>query len=134
MPPVNDKTLSSKERDFLEAARRELASKAPAGEAMGIARPGAAASRAAPPVLEAAGLGAGVSPLDVPTVAGWDHPAAQRGPPKVEGDKWARIAALMEAERREAEARRRRMRRNALTVVAFLVFILLIVLARALIR
>jgi hypothetical protein len=118
MRPVNDNTLSSKERAFLEAARRELAAKAPRSEAIDAGPSGSAA----------------VLPLDVPTAAGRDQPAAQGASPELEGDKWARIAALMETERREAEARRRRMRRNGLTVVAFLVIILLIAFARALIR
>ena len=56
-----------------------------------------------------------VSPLDAPTVVGWDHPAAQAAPPAA-GDQWARVAALMAAEHREGVERRRRMRRTAIAV------------------
>lgn len=105
---MNDKTLSSKERALLEAARRELGAKAPPR--------------------------APVTPLDAPTVLGWDHPAAQGAPPKSEGEKWARVAKLMERERRDADDKRRRTRRNGLAAVAILVLILLIVFARALLR
>jgi hypothetical protein len=75
-----------------------------------------------------------VSPLDAPTVLGWDHPAAQAAPPKPEDAKWARIAALMERERRAAAARRRQTRRNGFAVAAVLLLILLIVFARGLLR
>jgi hypothetical protein len=123
MPPMSDKGLSSRERALLEAARREVGAKgspAPAREA----RPAAPAPARAPS-----------SPLDAPTVLGWDHPAAQAAASsKPEEQKWARIATLMERERRDAEARRRRTRRNGYAVAAVLVLILLIVFARALLR
>jgi hypothetical protein len=119
---MNDKPLSGKERALLEAARREVAAKAPAREARPAA-PGRAAPRAP------------VSPLDAPTVLGWDHPAAQTAPaPPPADDKWARVALLMEAERREAEEKRRRTRGTALAAFSVLVLIVAIVLARALIR
>jgi hypothetical protein len=125
MPSMNDKTLSSKERALLEAARREVAAKAPRAEPAAGA-PAAVPGRVSP--------GAALSRLDAPTVLGWDHPAAQGPPPKAAEDKWARVAVLMEQERREAETRRRRMRRSGLAVVAAMAFIALIVLFRALIR
>jgi len=132
MPPVNDKTLSSKERALLEAARREVGAKAPPREVAGTAGANPQARATAP---ERAAPRAPVSPLDAPTVLGWDHPAAQgAAPTKAEEEKWARIAALMERERRDSDARRRRARRNGFAVVAVLVVILLIVFARGLLR
>jgi hypothetical protein len=129
---MNDKPLSSKERALLDATRREVEAKAPAREIASTAGAGAQARPAAP---ERAAPRAPVSPLDAPTVLGWDHPAAQGAPPpKPEEEKWARIAALMERERRDADVRRQRMRRNAFAVVAILVLILLIVFARSLLR
>jgi hypothetical protein len=122
MRPMNDKTLSSKERAFLEAARRTVQAKAPGSEVANAVAPGA---RRAPPAA---------SPLDATTVAGWDHPAAQAAPPQPEDEKWARIAALMERERRDAEAGRRRARRTGLAAVGVLVLLLLVVFARSLIR
>jgi hypothetical protein len=125
MAPMSDKTLSGKERTLLEAARREAGAK----------RPQAAASQAGPPVAGRTGPRAPSSPLDTPTVLGWDHPAAQvAAPANPEEQKWARIAALMERERRDAEARRRRARRNGYAVAAVLIFILAVVFARALLR
>ncbi len=127
---MSDKTLSSRERQLLEAARREAGAKAPPRPGGGTAgaRPQARAPERAPPRGPS-------SPLDAPTVLGWDHPAAQSAaPPKPEDEKWARIATLMERERRDADAQRRRTRRNGLAVVAVLVLILLIVFARALLR
>lgn len=124
---MNDKTLSSKERALLEAARREVGAKAPPRELAGNARPGAPAPERAAPRGPS-------SPLDAPTVLGWDHPAAQGAPPKPEEEKWARIAALMEPERRDAAARHRRTRRNGFAVAAVLLVILLIVFARGLLR
>jgi hypothetical protein len=124
MPAMNDKTLSSKERAFLEAARRELAAKAPRAEPVA----------GEPPPAPRAPSAAALSRLDAPTVLGWDHPAAQGPPPKAEEDKWARIAVLLERERREADARRRRMRRNGFAVIAVLALIVVIVFLRALVR
>jgi len=129
MPPMNDKTLSSKERALLEAARREVGLKPPPREAVGNA--GASPQARAP---ERATSRAPSSPLDAPTVLGWDHPAAQGAPPKPEDEQWARVARLMERERRDTHARRRRTRRNGFAVAAVLLVILLIVFARALLR
>jgi hypothetical protein len=120
MPPMNDKTLTSKERAFLEAARREAGLKAPAPA-------GPAAPRAPSPRAPS-------SPLDQATVVGWDHPAAQAAQPKPADDKWARMAVLMENERREADERRRRMRRTGLAVAGFVLFIFLIAVLRWLVR
>jgi hypothetical protein len=131
---MNDKTLSSKERALLEAARREVGAKAPPREVAGTAGPGAPRPQARPAAPGRAAPRAPVSPLDAPTVLGWDHPAAQGAPPKPEDEKWARVAVLMERERRDADARRRRTRRNGFAVVAVLVVIMLIVFARALLR
>jgi len=124
---MSDKTLSSKERALLEAARREAGVKPPPREVVGNAGAGA-------PAPERAAPRAPVSPLDAPTVLGWDHPAAQGAPPKPEDEKWARIARLMERERRDAHASRRRTRRNGFAVAAVLLVILLIVFARGLLR
>jgi hypothetical protein len=77
MPPMNDKTFSSKERALLEAARREVGAKAPPREVAGTAGPGAPTPRARPAAPERAAPRAPVSPLDAPTVLGWDNPAAQ---------------------------------------------------------
>ncbi len=126
---MNDKTLSSRERQLLEAARRELGAKAPPSAAAHSAGPGPR-----PRAPERAAPRAPTSPLDAPTVLGWDHPAAQAPPPKPEEEKWARIAALMERERRDANARRRRARRNGFAVAAVLLVIVLIVFARGLLR
>ena len=74
-----------------------------------------------------------VSPLDAPTVEGWDHPAAQDAAPSASG-KWTRIAALMDAERREAAAKRRKMRRNMIAFLVVLLGLVLIAVARILAR
>lgn len=129
---MNDKTLSTKERALLEAARRELGAKAPP-RAVDAGGSGAGAPRVRPPPERPAPR-APVTPLDAPTVLGWDHPAAQGATPKPEDEKWARVAKLMERERRDADEKRRRTRRNGLTVVAVLVLILLVVFARGLLR
>ncbi len=73
-----------------------------------------------------------VSPLDAPTVDGWDHPAAQDDPQSASG-KWTRIAALMDAERRAAAAKRRKMRRNMIAALVLLGLVLIAV-ARILTR
>lgn len=74
-----------------------------------------------------------VSPLDAPTVVGWDHPAAQDGPQSANG-KWAHIAALMDAERGEAAVKRRKLRRNMIVFLVALLGLVLIVVARILAR
>jgi hypothetical protein len=133
---MSDKRLTDKERALLAAARREVEAKATRHETVDTARAAPSAPRkgngratdAHRQVPRAA-----VSPLDAPTVLGWDHPAAQAGP-KAAADKWARVAALMEAERGEADEKRRRMRRRAFAVLGFLCIAALIAFGRALIR
>ena len=105
--------MNEKERSLIESAQREAAARRRGGS--DVARTPSA------------------SPLDAPTVVGWDHPAAQETP-NVNAEKWQRIAALMESERSENEERRRRMRRGA---IAFLVVVLafaLFAVARMLVR
>ena len=131
---MNDKTLSSKERALLEAARREVGAKAPPREVAGTARAGAPTPQARAATPERAAPQAPVSPLDAPTVAGWDNPAAQTAPSKAAADKWAMVAALMETERRETEVRRQRARRRALTVLGVVGLVALIAFARAFVR
>ncbi|MFO7188730.1 MAG: hypothetical protein DIU74_003490 [Pseudomonadota bacterium] len=50
-----------------------------------------------------------------PTVIGWDNPAADE---KNAGDRWAHVAAMIEAQRAEARAARARSRRIALGITA----------------
>ncbi len=131
---MGDKSLSDKERALLQAARREVAAKVRRREVVDTAAlAGSSAHRgsaAAPaPRREARKL----SPLDAQTVLGWDHPAAQK-PASAAEDKWARIAALMEEERREAAERRAKARRG---VIVFLICVFVVVLiagTRALVR
>ncbi len=122
---MSDKTLSSKERALLEAARREVGAKAPP--------PGTPAPQVRPTPTQRAPRAA-ASPLDAPTVVGWDNPAAQSAPSEVAGDKWAKVAALMETERRETEERRQRVRRLAFTVLGVIGLVALIAFARAFVR
>jgi hypothetical protein len=129
MPPMSDRGLSGKERALLEAARREAGAKRPQPAA-----PPARPAPARPAPAGSAGPRAPSSPLDAPTVLGWDNPAAQAAASSADEQKWARIASLMERERRDAEARRRRARRNGYAVAGALVVILAIVFARALLR
>jgi len=133
---MNDKRLTDKERALLAAARREVEAKAIRSETVDTVRPAPSPSRRGNGQATHAQRPAprpAVSPLDAPTVLGWDHPAAQAGSKAIE-DKWARVAALMEAERSEADQKRRRLRRRAFAVLGFLGFVVLIVFARALIR
>ena len=121
-----DGPLSHKEKALIEAARRELAAK-PAQEAAkpaGASSDVTAHSRAPARRAEAPA----VSPLDVPTVLGWDNPAAQTAP-KAVNDKWARIAPLMDAERQANEELRHKARRNT---IAFLAVVLVLVAVAAL--
>jgi len=53
------------------------------------------------------------TPMDAPTIMGWDNPAAALAL-DVSAEKWARIAALMDAERNEGRERRRITRRNVM--------------------
>lgn len=137
-----DKTLSDKERAFLQAARRELDAKSNRREVVDTSviagtaghrgsaapapprRPAPAASRRAAPAT---------SPLDAQTVLGWDHPAARK-PVSADDDKWSRIAALMEAERAEANAKRAKARRRMIIFLIGVLIVVLIVGARSLVR
>lgn len=124
--------LKDKEQALIDAALRELAARkspaagpsqrAPAPTATPTStskragagapnptrhpNPAAQARRPAPNVP--------ITPIDHPTVDGWNHPAAHDPAPKVKlavEEKWARVAAAMETEQREARAARDRMRR-----------------------
>ena len=133
---MSDKRLTDKERALLAAARREVEVKAIRSETVDTARPVPPAPRNGNGQATRAHRQAprpAVSPLDAPTVLGWDHPAAQAAPKAAE-DKWPRVAALMEAERSEADQKRRRLRRRAFAVLGFLCIVALIAFARALIR
>jgi hypothetical protein len=131
---MKDKGLSDKERALLQSAQREVAAKVKrqeivdtAGLAGSSAHRGSTSARTRP--REAPKL----SPLDAQTVLGWDHPAAQK-PVSAADDKWARIANLMAAERREAAAKRAKIQRVAVVFFACLVLVAVVVVARALIR
>jgi hypothetical protein len=131
---MRDKGLSDKERALLQAARREASAKAKRREVVDTARLAGSASHrgsAAPPTprREPANL----SPLDAQTVLGWDHPAAQK-PVSAAEDKWARIAQLMEKERREATEKRAKARRAAMIILSCVFVVVLIAGARALMR
>ncbi len=91
--------LTDREQSLLDAARRELAGRrAPKGGA-------------APELV--------TSPLDQPTVLGWDHPEAKQGKPSVRiaADKLEQVALLMEQERQAEAERRAAFRRRALYVM-----------------
>jgi hypothetical protein len=105
--------MTDKEQALIDAARRE------------------AAGKRAPRPAVALPAGA-TTPLDQPTVLGWDHPAAAEARPKVAlaSEKWEQVSAMMEAERRAETERRARLRQKALYVmlglaVALLAFVLL---------
>jgi hypothetical protein len=131
---MSDKGLSDRERALLASARREVAAKTKRQEVVDTAGLAKAAphrgSTAAPPQRRTAPK---LSPLDAQTVLGWDHPAAQK-PVSAAEDKWARIAELMEAERREAQAKRAKARRAVILFLCVLLFVVLVVGTRALVR
>ena len=131
---MSDKSLSDRERALLQSARRELAAKVKRQEVVdtaGLARSSShrGSTSARPPQREAPKL----SPLDAQTVLGWDHPAAQK-PVSAADDKWVRIANLMEAERRDAQAQRAKTRRVATIVFCCVFLVVLIAAMRALMR
>jgi hypothetical protein len=99
--------LTGKEQALIDAARREAAKRA--------ARPAVVLPEGA------------TTPLDQPTVLGWDHPAAAQAKPQVAlaSDKWERVSALLEAERRAETERRARLRQRALYVMLGLAVCLL---------
>ncbi len=112
-----DKGLSDKEVALIAAAKREAAARA----AQGAATPQAPAARApAPPPGPAAAPVRAVPPSAAPAAA----KAAPAANPAA--DISERMARLMEAERRETELRKARMKRNGTAlVVVFLVPIIL---------
>ena len=131
---MSDKGLSDKERALLESARREVAAKVKRQEVVDTAGLAGSSSHrgstsARTPPREAPKL----SPLDAQTVLGWDHPAAQK-PVSAADDKWARIANLMEAERREAAAKRAKTRRIGVIFLVGLVVVVVIAATRMLVR
>jgi len=131
---MRDKGLSDKERALLQSAQREVAARVKRQEVVdtaGLAGSSSHRGSTSPrtPRRETPKL----SPLDAQTVLGWDHPAAQK-PVSAADDKWARIANLMEAERREAAAKRAKTRRVAIVFFACLVLVVAIAAARTLIR
>jgi hypothetical protein len=76
---------------------------------------------------------AGATPLDQPTVAGWDHPAARGATDGKDADgKWSRIAALMESERAKAMEKRRRAKRATAIFLGVLLVVVALVAARVL--
>jgi len=131
-----------KEQAFIAAARQELAVRKAAGAA--AAQPAPAAPTTSLKGSTVAGWdhpaakprrpapSAPTTPIDTPTVDGWNHPAARDAEPKVKiaaEEKWAWIAAAMEAEQLESRAARERMRRmgRRFAVGATVVIILVIV-------
>jgi hypothetical protein len=134
--PARD--LSEKERALVEAARREAGEKkragasgtgaTPAGAMMAVAR---GDTQASPGAVGGAAIASGApgTPLDQPTVVGWDHPAtraaAESARTASDRERWARVGELLKAERMAEEARRERLRRNGLGAVAALLLIAL---------
>jgi hypothetical protein len=129
-----DKGLSDRERAFLQAARREVAAKTNRREVVDTAAlPGDARPRSSTGPAAAPRGSRPTSPLDAQTVLGWDHPAAQK-PGGAAEDKWSRIAALMEDERKEAAEKRAKARRAAVIFLVGLVIVVAIAGARMLVR
>jgi hypothetical protein len=131
---MSGKGMSDKERALLESARREVAAKVKRQEVVdttGLSGGSThrSSTSARPPKREAPKL----SPLDAQTVLGWDHPAAQK-PVSAADDKWARIANLLETERREAAAKRAKARRIVTIFLVGLVVVVVIVATRTLLR
>jgi hypothetical protein len=126
LPPQE---LSEKERALLEAARHEAASKASAATrpVPNERAPGSTptADGAAPRVPADRGV-----PLDHPMVVGSDHPAARASAEAArkatDRERWTLVGELLKAERMAAEARRERLRRNGLGVLAALLLLVLV--------
>ena len=136
-----------REEAFIAAARKEAAALKTAAPA-GAAKPAAPATAPAQKSVPAAGRQspaaaprrpapvAPTTPLDAKTVDGWDHPAARDAAPKVKiaaEEKWARVAAAMEAEGRESRQARERMRRMGRRIAigaAVVIFLAVIVILR----
>jgi hypothetical protein len=135
--------LKDKEQALIDAALRELATRKSSG-ATATAPHRAPAAPAPTPKGTVAGTPnptrnpkptaptIPVSPIDHPTVDGWNHPAAHDPAPKVKiavEEKWARVAAAMEMEQRESREARDRMRRmgKRLAIGAAVVIFIVIV-------
>jgi len=113
-------SATRREEAFIAAARKEAAALKAAPQRAAAAAP--APQRSAPvagrqppatPPRRPPAVGP-TTPLDTKTVDGWDHPAARDAEPKVKiaaEEKWARVAAAMEAEAQESRQARERMRR-----------------------
>jgi len=130
--------LKDKEQALIDEALRELRARktaparAPAAATTRLKRSTAAGQNHPAARLRTHQATAPTSPIDAPTVDGWNHPSASDTAPKVKiaaEEKWARVAAAMEAEQRESRAARERMRRLGrrfaigAAVVIFLVII-----------
>lgn len=89
------KELSDRESEFLARTQRELAVRT-AGDEDAIV---------------------GAESAFPATVIGWDNPAAEtRARPEPPSDRWAYVAAMMEAERAAAQSERGRRRRIGLGI------------------
>ncbi|MGB8437207.1 MAG: hypothetical protein WCE38_23425 [Burkholderiales bacterium] len=139
--------LKDKEQALIDAALRELATRkssgttaphrapaAPGTTPKGVVarNPNPGGNRRSPAQARHPATTAPISPIDHPTVDGWNHPAAHDPAPKVKiavEEKWARVAAAMEAEQREAREARERMRRmgRRLAIGAAVVIFLVVV-------
>lgn len=132
----NKPGLEDKEQALIDAALRELAARkatttrpeprAPVTPT--TTRKGSTAAQPRKPVPSGP-----TTPVDHPTVDGWNHPSARDAAPAVKiaaEEKWARMAAAMEAEQRESRDTRERMRRlGRRFAIGVTVFILLMVIA-----
>jgi len=126
--------MRDKERALLESARREVAAKVKRQEVVDTAGlSGRSALRGSTPARAPRREAPKLSPLDAQTVLGWDHPAARK-PVSAADDKWARSANLLEAERREAAAKRARTRRIVTIFLVGLVVVIAIAATRMLLR
>jgi len=126
--------MRDKERALLESARREVAAKVKRQEVVDTAGlSGRSAHRGSTSERTKRREAPKLSPLDAQTVLGWDHPAARK-PVSAADDKWARIANLLEAERREAAAKRARTRRIVTIFLVGLVVVIAIAATRMLLR
>jgi hypothetical protein len=114
--------ISPKEQALVDAARREQGARGPVSAP---SRPGRDSRPPEPPPL---------TPLDQQTVLGWDHPRAAQGSSKVTvngvaEEKWARVAALMDAEREAETERRATLKRRALYALLAVAVALLVLVA-----
>lgn len=111
--------LSDKELALLAAARKEAAArKHPAAKSPRPAgRPSTSVEKPA------------FTPLDQPTVMGWEHPAARQSAPRVKlaaEEKLQQVAALLESERRGERDKRARLRKRAGYVMLAIVILMLL--------